>query len=209
MQHFFQTAQSSAWENFKKIQHMHARCWKPSFIALILVLMLSITDMTHLLSRLFYDYRDKKGQIHVLSLRYFVRCQHYWCWLSRQIRKSTLLVLTLQACAVNLHCNHWPLSQLKFIKINEFYTELLVSENQHYRFVMLILWFLWYCEIKQENLQCSFPGSLHSEKNQQCQIPRKLDFVKILQCWILKIRASVNDDNAEFQKPARLSTLAM
>ena len=134
----------------------------------------------------------QKGKIHVLSLRYFVRCQHYWCWLSRRIRKSTLLVLTLQAHSVNLHCNHWPLSQWKFIKINEFYTELLVSENQHYRFVMLILWFLWYCEIKQENLQCCFPGRLHSAKNQQCKIPRKLDFVKILQCWILEIRASVN-----------------
>ena len=36
-----------------------------------------------------------------------------------------------------------------------------------------------------------------------------LDFVKKQQCRIFEIKASVNDDNAEFQKSARLSTLVM
>ncbi len=36
-----------------------------------------------------------------------------------------------------------------------------------------------------------------------------LDFVKKQQCKIFEIKTSVNDDNAEFQKSARLSTLVM
>ena len=63
----------------------------------------------------------QKGKIHVLTLRYFIRYQHYWCWLSRQIRKSTLLVLTLQAHSEKQHCRCWQSGRIQKNSIAIFY----------------------------------------------------------------------------------------